>query len=98
MSSRIREVGERERIMNNVKQFLKEAVKQYENMEKAFLKGRIRQIEIVKRDDIKYLPINYRKGVLYKDDKNYKEEFFDYIYYIGFSFIIILCCKKFGRC
>ncbi len=38
MSSRIREVGERERIMNNVKQFLKEAVKQYENMEKA-LKG-----------------------------------------------------------
>src|SRR5690606_22526911 len=38
MSSLIREVGERERIMNNVKQFLKEAVKQYEDMEKA-LKG-----------------------------------------------------------
>ena len=35
MSSLIREVGERERIMNNVKQFLKEAVKQYEDMEKA---------------------------------------------------------------
>ena len=35
MSSLIREVGERERIMNNVKQFLKETVKQYEDMEKA---------------------------------------------------------------
>jgi peptidoglycan hydrolase-like protein with peptidoglycan-binding domain len=34
MSSLIREVGERERIMNNVKQFLNEAVKQYEDMEK----------------------------------------------------------------
>src|SRR5690554_2929730 len=34
MSSLIREVGERERIMNNVKQFLKETIKQYEDMEK----------------------------------------------------------------
>ena len=34
MSSLIREGGERERIMNNVKQFLNEAVKQYEDMEK----------------------------------------------------------------
>ena len=45
MSSLIREVGERERIMNNVKQFLKETIKQYEDMEKELRRESDRIIE-----------------------------------------------------